>query len=176
MIEMFLGALAMRKKLYWLLPLAWMGVIFNSSSTPYQEQDMKPFLSSYTDLSFLKPYLDSIVFTYHHSEVSVATLGVEGFIEYFIRKGAHVTVFLLLLLFLHVAFRKTTTLALNKCIVWSLFITVLYAAFDEIHQGFTPNRTPYVGDVLLDTVGALIGVGLIYLYVFGKTRMGKTMR
>ncbi len=165
----------MRKTLYWLLPLAWMGVIFHSSSTPYQEQDVKPLLSSYTDLSFLKPYLDSIVFTYHHSEVSVATLGVEGFIEYFIRKGAHVTVFLLLMLLLYVAFRKTTTLTINKCLGWSLFTTVLYASFDEIHQGFTPNRTPYIGDVVLDTVGALIGVGLIYLFMFAKKRKGKNM-
>ncbi|QHE53622.1 VanZ family protein [Pontibacillus sp. HMF3514] len=163
----------MKKMLYWLLPLSWMGVIFYSSSTPYQEQDMKPFLSKHADLSFLKPHLDSIVFTYHQSEVSVANLGVEGFIEYFLRKGAHVTVFLLLFLLIYIAFRKTTNLTLHVCIGWSFIITVIYAAFDEVHQGFTPNRTPYFGDVVLDTAGALIGLGLVYLYMFGKVKKGK---
>lgn len=163
----------MKKMFYWFLPLTWMGMIFYSSSTPYQEQDMKPLLSKYTDLSFLKPFLDSITFTYHHSEVSVAALGVEGFIEYFIRKGAHVTVFLLLFLLIYIAFRKTTSLMLRTCIGWSFFITVLYASLDEVHQGFTPNRTPYFGDVLLDTIGAVIGVSFVYMYMFGKARIGK---
>lgn len=165
----------MRKKLFWLLPISWMGVIFYSSSTPYQEQDMKPFLSTHTDLSFLKPYLDWISFTYHHSEVSVAALGVEGFIEYFIRKGAHVTVFLLLFLFLFIAFRKASSLTFRPSMVWSFAITVFYASFDEVHQGFTPNRTPYVGDVILDTVGALFGIALVYLYMFGKLKIGKKL-
>jgi len=105
--------------------------------------------------------------------VSVASLGVEGFIEYFLRKGAHVTVFLLLFLFLFIAFRKATNQSFRSSVVWSLFITVLYASFDEIHQGSTPNRTPYVGDVILDTIGALIGVALVYLYMFGKMKKGK---
>lgn len=164
----------MRKFLYWVLPIAWMGIIFHSSSIPYQEQDMKPLLSTYTDLSFLKPYLDSVSFTYHKSEVSVAALGVEGFIEYFIRKGAHVTVFLLLFLFFYIAFRKTTSFTLQACIGWSFVLTFIYAALDEIHQGFTPNRTPYIGDVGLDTLGALLGLCLVLMYRFWKSRKGKT--
>ncbi|MFD1020135.1 VanZ family protein [Thalassobacillus hwangdonensis] len=151
----------MKNSLYWwLAPIAWMGVIFYASSQPYQEQDLKPFLSNYIDVSFLAPYLDWIRFTYHHSEVSVAELGTAGFIEFFIRKGAHVTVFMILFLLFYLALTKS---AFQKPILTALTLTVLYAALDEMHQGMTPNRTPYIGDVVLDTIGALIGVGLILL-------------
>jgi len=39
-------------------------------------------------------------------------------------------------------------------------IAVLYAATDEFHQSFTPGRTPAVTDVMIDSFGAAIGVGL----------------
>ncbi|GGD10458.1 VanZ family protein [Pontibacillus salipaludis] len=154
----------MKRIFYWLYPLSWMGMIFYSSSTPYQEQDVKPFMNDYLDLSFMKPYLDWIVFTYHHQEVSVRNLGVEGFIEFFLRKGAHVTVFLILFFFLYIAISRTTSLTLKGNLLTSLIITGLYAAFDEIHQGFTPNRTPYIGDVGMDLFGALLGVCIILIY------------
>ena len=42
----------------------------------------------------------------------------------------------------------------------SWLIAVLYAATDEFHQSFTPGRTPSVTDVMIDSFGAAIGVGL----------------
>ncbi len=36
----------------------------------------------------------------------------------------------------------------------------IYAATDEFHQIFTPNRSPAVMDVIIDTIGAAIGVSL----------------
>ncbi|MUK89073.1 VanZ family protein [Ornithinibacillus sp. L9] len=125
----------MRNYLYWLLPLGWMRINFHSSSQPYEEQDIKPLLSNTIDLSFLEPYLNWIVFT---------------------RKGAHVTVFFLLMIFFYLAFKKSTDLSKRTIIVVSFLFTVTYAGIDELHQGFTPNRTPYVGDVLLDSFGAFI--------------------
>lgn len=145
-----------------------MAIIFYASSQPYQEQDLKPFLSEYIDLSFLAPYLDWIVFTYHTSEVSVKELGVEGFIEFFIRKGAHFGVFLVLFLLLYFAITRTTEISLKQKLAISLLISVLYGIFDEVHQGFTPNRTPFFGDVVIDSVGAVTGLLLIFFYY--KTR------
>ena len=37
----------------------------------------------------------------------------------------------------------------------------LYGAFDEIHQSFTPERTPDLHDLLADTLGASLGVVVI---------------
>ena len=40
---------------------------------------------------------------------------------------------------------------------FAILLALLYATSDEIHQIFTPGRTPAVTDVLLDTVGASVG-------------------
>ena len=37
-------------------------------------------------------------------------------------------------------------------------LTVLYAASDEWHQGFTPGRSPSFLDVVIDAAGGLIGL------------------
>lgn len=151
----------MSKWLYWLPSVLWMGVIFYSSSQPYQNQDIKPFLSENIDLSFLKPILGWIEFGYHDSVVSISSLGVNSFVEFFVRKGAHVTVFFLLMLFFFLALHKVIANGIRWTILLSLFLTILYAVFDEMHQGFTPGRTPYAGDVILDSFGGLLGVIII---------------
>ncbi|WP_085506211.1 VanZ family protein [Thalassobacillus devorans] len=148
---------------YWIGPVLWMAGIFYSSSQPYQEQDIKPMLSEYIDLSFLNPVLDPVHFTYHHSEVSLEALGTAGLVEFFIRKSAHITVFLVLTLLFYYALKKSTRLATSGLMLIAWILTVLYAAFDEWHQGQTPNRTPYFGDVLLDTTGATIAVGILFI-------------
>src|SRR5690625_6708865 len=110
----------MRKYLYWLFPFMWMIVIFISSSQPYEKQNIQPFLTDTIELSFLEPYIHWISITYNQSEVSVERLGVYGFIEFFIRKGAHVFVFLTLCcLFLD---RKSTRLN-------SSHVAISYAVF-----------------------------------------------
>lgn len=43
---------------------------------------------------------------------------------------------------------------------WTIAICAAYAATDEFHQSFVVSRTAAGSDVLLDTVGAGIGVGL----------------
>ena len=154
---------------YWLLPIGWMGVIFNSSSTPYNQQDIKPLLGEYIDLSFLEPYVSWIYFTYNKSPVSVETHGVDGLIEFFIRKGAHVFVFFLLSYLIYLAFRKTTAITWKFQLLLSFFLTVAYAIVDEIHQGFTPNRTPYFGDVILDSFGGFLAILIIIFMVKKKT-------
>ncbi|UOR11640.1 VanZ family protein [Halobacillus amylolyticus] len=160
----------MKKFRYWIPAIVWMGIIFYSSSTPYQEQDVKPVLSDWFDLSGFVPLFDGISFTYHHSEVSVASLGIAGFIEFFIRKGAHVTVFLLLTVLIFYALRKTTNRNYQSTIIISWVATVLYAITDELHQGITPNRTPYIGDVILDAVGGLMALLLISIVYFIRRR------
>ncbi|MEQ6377562.1 VanZ family protein [Bacillaceae bacterium S4-13-58] len=159
--------------LYWIPPVVWMGIIFISSSTPYEEQDLRPLISDKLDLSVLEPFLSPIRFTYNHSEVSVAAQGIAGFIEFFIRKGAHVGVFLVLSLLFYYSASHTIKTSMRWKIIISWGLAVLYAAIDEIHQGFTPNRTPFAGDVVLDTVG--ITLAMIGIWMWTRRRaMSKT--
>ncbi|MCM3740240.1 VanZ family protein [Oceanobacillus luteolus] len=157
----------MRKPyLYWLLPIIWMGIIFYSSATPYDNQDMKPLLGDLINFSFIEPYLEGIYFTYNGSPVSLETHGAAGLVEFFIRKSAHVLVFLILTLLFKYALGKTTDILWYKQIILSFFLTAAYAIMDEIHQGFTPNRTPYAGDVVLDCLGALGAIGILSIFKF----------
>ncbi|OZU88811.1 VanZ family protein [Virgibacillus indicus] len=160
----------MRKYLYWLMPLIWMGVIFYSSHQPYEKQNIKPLLSNMIDLSFLEPFLSWISFTYHNSPVSVETHGVEGFIEFFIRKGAHIGVFFILCLLFYAALRKSAAVTFWTTLFISFFLTVAYAILDEIHQGFTPNRTPYIGDVFLDSFGGILAVACLLVLHWWKRK------
>ena len=45
--------------------------------------------------------------------------------------------------------------------IMALILCFLYSITDEIHQGFVPQRSASVTDVLLDTLAALIGVALM---------------
>lgn len=47
----------------------------------------------------------------------------------------------------------------------SNFIGVIYAISDEIHQSFTPGRSPRVLDVCIDSIGVLTGIFLLILLI-----------
>lgn len=57
----------------------------------------------------------------------------------------------------------------RKGILYPWVMTTLYAATDEWHQLHVPNRTGAVGDVVLDSIGAII-VLLIVHYLIKKPR------
>ena len=45
------------------------------------------------------------------------------------------------------------------------YLTLLYAYTDEFHQVFTPGRAFQVADLLLDALGAAVGIGSHVLYL-----------
>ncbi len=54
---------------------------------------------------------------------------------------------------------------------WALTGAILYGVSDEVHQMFVPTRTAYLGDILMDGVGAGMGLlfGIIvYTFLSGK--------
>ena len=61
---------------------------------------------------------------------------------------------------------------------YSLIIGVIYASSDEIHQSFTPGRGPLLTDVIIDTMGVLLGILLVMLVlkVYKKIKNKKENR
>jgi VanZ family protein len=56
---------------------------------------------------------------------------------------------------------------------WALFgwlFATAYGAADEIHQRFTPGRSPEVLDALADTGGAALAAGLFYAWFRWRAR------
>jgi VanZ family protein len=49
--------------------------------------------------------------------------------------------------------------------ILAILFAVVYGAFDEIHQAFTPERTPDLRDLLADGLGASLGVLVVFVLV-----------
>lgn len=77
-----------------------------------------------------------------------------------IRKGAHFTIFFLLGILVYLTFK---TYNIKHAILFSIFFCFFYACTDEIHQLFIEMRTAQILDVFIDTSGACVGIGLVYL-------------
>ena len=54
---------------------------------------------------------------------------------------------------------------------WALIGAILYGVSDEVHQMFVPTRTAYLGDILMDGVGA--GMGLLFAIIVYTSLFGK---
>lgn len=140
--------------------------LFISSATPYSDQSIVSPLERF-DWTWAEPALSAFDFDYAGSRVSLEDKGSTGLIEFLIRKAAHVTVFFVLgMLFVKAVSRARLNVWLTLLFAWTLANTV--AVFDEFHQSLTPERTPLIQDVILDSIGACLGVllfGSYYLFI-----------
>jgi VanZ family protein len=142
---------------YWVPPLAWMAVIFTASSDA----------QSYVHSSRLFEPLLRWLFPH----LPAAT--VEG-LHHVFRKCCHVGEYAVLALLLWRALHRIS----NNLPTWSwpkvggtVLLVFLYAASDEFHQSFVPNRRPLFTDVLIDTAGGSLGLlGLWFVQKFFKRK------
>lgn len=80
--------------------------------------------------------------------------------QFIVRKGAHFTIYTCLGFCVYRALPAMK----HKWLI-ALLICVLYAASDEWHQSFIPNRSAALKDVLLDSCGSGLGLLLSSLLV-----------
>lgn len=79
-------------------------------------------------------------------------------LHFFIRKGAHFTVYATLSFLSYRSWRATLPSIAPWTFKWAglaLALTLMAASSDEFHQSFVPSRTSSSHDVLLDMMGAL---------------------
>lgn len=140
--------------LYTLLSIFWMAFIFFMSAQP---------ASVSQELS-------------HHTGFLIGRLFIPGFsgwaaerqlawavsIDFFVRKGAHLSEYAVLALLVRAAVRSFRP-AIRHAAGITLGICFLYACSDEIHQLFVPGRAGMFRDVLIDTAGAAAGLLLAAL-------------
>ncbi|MGB7746843.1 MAG: VanZ family protein [Verrucomicrobiia bacterium] len=140
---------------YWLPVLIWMALIFSASADSHSYEHSSRLIAPL--LRWLFPQIpDTRVYA----------------VIYFARKCAHLTEYAVLALLLWRAVRKPVKHDPRPWI-WSetrvaLLLVALYAASDEFHQSFVPNRDAAVLDVLIDTVGG--AAGLLALWAIGRWR------
>lgn len=149
---------------YLFISFVVMLILFLSSSQTYEEQSSLSFLEKWLAHEPFKQTLSSINFNYGGSEVSIHANGYFQFIEFFIRKGAHLlTYFLLGGSFFLGLYPKLKIGGLTLFYAW--FSATGYAAFDEFHQMLTGGRTPLFQDVMLDSVGAFVSCTILVVWV-----------
>lgn len=77
-----------------------------------------------------------------------------------LRKFAHAFEFFILAMISVIVFKNLKINSINS-IIYSLFIVLLWAVFDEYHQIGVPGRNSRVTDVIIDFCGGTIGVMLV---------------
>ena len=83
-------------------------------------------------------------------------------IEKVIRKIAHFSIYTAVGLLLMALLSTFEMKEKNRTII-SLIIGIIYASSDEIHQSFVPERSPMITDVMIDTMGVMLGILIIML-------------
>ncbi|MGY3765836.1 VanZ family protein [Vagococcus vulneris] len=164
-----------KEKLFLLIAMAVMIVLFFSSSQTYEQQSQVSLLAKVLKNEPFKGFLSKFSFSYGGSPVSIEADGYFKFVEFFIRKGAHfLTFFVLGGSLCLVLYHKTRSLFISGLFGW--LSATGYAALDEFHQMITGGRTPLFQDVALDSIGALTACVLVMLITWLKTGKVKSKR
>ncbi|MBB6446699.1 VanZ family protein [Bacillus benzoevorans] len=144
-----------------LAAIVWMGVIFLLSAQPATESN---------ELSKgITEYIIKIVEMVHPgAELNIWINNNE------VRGHAHFATYLVLGILVMLILRSMGIRVIQRMGL-ALFLCVLYAVFDEIHQIFSPGRGIQLKDVFVDSIGA--SVGIILVCVIGWIgRRGKLAR
>lgn len=83
-----------------------------------------------------------------------------------VRKLAHFGIYMLLGFCTLNAFYNSFKLKVWLNISFSVLSCIAYATFDELRQGYTAGRSPAALDVLIDSLGALVGIGLFFGFIY----------
>jgi VanZ family protein len=140
---------------YWLPVLAWFVLIFVASG------DTRSFTHSSRLIGPLVEWL-----------LPNLTAAQVVDVVFFVRKCAHATEYAVLVWFFWRAFRQHFAVPPKtwspRAAWFAWWGATLYAATDELHQCFVPNRQGAIGDVGLDAAGAALGLAILWL--IGRSR------
>lgn len=142
----------MKKAIAWSLCALWMGVIFMMSAAPGDVSSAQSSLVTQLVLRALSYFPGGADVPADH-------------LEHVVRKGAHMAEYAVLFLLYARALRLSGA---KRPSFIAFILSVLYAATDEFHQGFTAGRAPMLSDVGIDAIGA--GIGWLMRAAYGRIR------
>lgn len=140
------------------------GLIFLFSSTPYALQNLRPLLAGDRVVEWLNLIFAGMSFEYDGKIISTFTMGTPAVAEFFLRKFAHFLLYCALSICLMFTLNRLTTWSIAIRALVALTLAAGYAMFDELYQGFIPQRTSSLADVWVDLTGALLGIVLFLIW------------
>ncbi|MBP1971410.1 VanZ family protein [Virgibacillus natechei] len=138
-----------KKTISWAAVGLWMGLLFYFSHQPA------------TQSNELSTGITNTIITTVESMAPNLNLDLSN-LNHFVRKNAHFFAYLVLGILVMNALRRSGMRG-YRCMITALLIGVLYAISDEVHQLFIPGRSGEVRDVLIDTAGTAVGIGVYWL-------------
>lgn len=147
----------MKKKLFIILTIIWMALIFYMSNQPadISSEQSSSVISMLSSLPIIGNLIDIMI--------------ANDTAQFIIRKGAHMFSYGVLATLCFMSMYD-----INKSIkntgIKAITIAFIYACTDEIHQLFIDGRSGEFRDVLVDTTGSIIAIGIVYLLLKNKRK------
>ena len=144
----------MKKSIFIVLLVLWMGFIFSMSCENAEE-------SSNTSGQTIKVVLSTVP-EFEKQPEEVKKNIIEE-LQFIVRKSAHFIGYMILGILASGLILYYGNI--NKKYLLAFLICVIYAISDEIHQLFVPGRAGQVRDVLIDSAGSFLGIILVMAFV-----------
>ena len=150
-----------KKSKYIILTIIWMGFIFCMSNQPANIS--KELSQNIENLLNHTPIIGNLLSDVLNSPNS----------QFIVRKSAHIILFCLLsILCFVVIYELKRNVKISTLVSFS--ITFVYACMDEIHQLFIPGRLGKINDVLIDSIGVIMGLIFINLIFMLNNKIKKS--
>ena len=143
----------MKKTIFAVLLVLWMGFIFSMSCENAEE-------SSNTSGQTIKVVLSTVP-EFEKQPEEVKKNIIEE-LQFIVRKSAHFIGYMILGILASGLILQYENI--NKKYPLAFLICVIYAISDEIHQLFVPGRAGQVRDVLIDSAGSLLGIIIVMAF------------
>lgn len=150
-------------RILWAAVIIWMAIIFLFSAQNGQESSA---LSGGISEKIID-IIDPLIVKLNWDSAKFAA----GF-ESALRTMAHGAIYFVLGVLLSLTM-QCYNISMLKRFLLSLSISVVYAISDEIHQHFVPGRACQLFDVMVDTLGALVGILLVVAVFYKKYKKKK---
>lgn len=150
--------MGVRQKVFFILTLVWMVVIFLFSGRTGEESTEDSYLIGMSVGRMVVPAFNDLS--------DEEQLAFAERVDYPIRKTAHAMEYAVLGVFI-AGWVYDETFKRAKSTLYAWLIVTVYAATDELHQLFVVGRSGQITDILLDSVGAFFGVLIMVCILYG---------
>ncbi len=139
----------MKQLKHFIPALIWMIIIFVESAMPATASSEQ----SGVIVDFINNWLP-------------ATSQYIDMITFLVRKCAHISEYIILTLLIYYALYKNN----HASYLYTYLISLTYACLDEFHQLFVPGRAGMIQDVMIDSIGIILALCLIAVFLKFKAK------
>lgn len=134
--------------LLWAVTVAWAAQIYNFSTATFGGVFTTWLLTQILHLLNLTVSFPTFLFLHH-----------------LMRKSAHVTEYALFAMLLYYSLGGSRHREWRwPLALWATVVAGVYSLTDEFHQVFVPGRGPSLRDCGIDTLGAVLGILILYVH------------